>query len=197
MSAIGTLLSGIGTILLAGASLFAIISYSRWKNEKVIEKKSLIAEESLHYLESSINGICQWLLSTTSNFVYSRQSAANQTIFYSKSEEEQKLFNKKCDEDLYEVSNFCRSFQQDLLKFHNAKNRASHLNEDKINRYFIILESILKVLPSKVYRLNHISSPEKERGIIREYFENKAANDIQEVASQIKQLLLARMHFTS
>lgn len=191
----GTLLSGIGTLILAIVSVYVLYSFERWKKESIIKKKSQVAEETLDLLEASLDGINKWLTNANSWFIYSRQSQANQSKFHELSEEKQKKFNKHCNDDPYEVTNFCRSFQQDFSKFIAAKNKAFRLNEGRINQDFIQLESTLKTLPSKVMRLHHSNFPEKEKTITREYLEQKASNEIQELTDQIKQLLLTRIHF--
>lgn len=192
----GALLSGIGAVILAIVSIYVLYSFERWKKENIIKKKSQIAEETLDLLEVSLDGIDQWLTNANSWFIYSRQSSANQAKFHELSEEERKQFNKRCNDDPYEVVNFCRNFQQDFSKFIAAKNKAFRLNEIMINQDFIQLESILKTLPPKMMRLHHISFPEKEKTITREYLEEKASNEIQELTNKIKQLLLTRIHFT-
>lgn len=185
-------LSAFGTFCIA---LYAFRSISRWKTEKVLEKKSLIAEEVLDLLESYIEVLNQWLIFANSGWVFSRNSADNLAQLYKLSEEQKKEFIMKCNEDLYELHNFCRSFQKDLSEFIRAKNKALRLGDSAVSERFSQLEAILKPLPLRLARLHHVSLPETEKQILREYLEEQAGSAIEEKFSAIQKLLLSQILF--
>lgn len=57
----GTLLSGIGTLALAIASIYILWSFRRFKIEKRVEKKSLLAEALLKQLNSLEREVIEWV----------------------------------------------------------------------------------------------------------------------------------------
>jgi hypothetical protein len=189
----GSLLSGIGTILLALAAITAPLYFWRWRREKREEKMSLIAEEALNHLESSIIRVKAWIELASSFLVYSKNSPENISQYQAASKEEQEKLQRLYAEDLYEVGNYCRKFNAISDEFIIAKNRAARLGNTEIDRQFDELSQIMKKLPARLGRKHHPSLPTKEQIELTAFLAEEAPNQIDMIFEVIKKYLYNKL----
>jgi len=138
---IGSLLSGIGTIILA------ILGF-RWKNEKRLEKLSDISYEALNDLDLFKEKILEWLDWVDSWIVYDRDSKANKEKYNSLSFEKQQKFTKYFDADKYEVHNFVKIGNEILQILNKIKNKILRLDNSDLESYISKFHKEIKNLPN-------------------------------------------------
>ena len=106
ISNIGTLFSGIDTIGLVILNIWELISFTRWRKEKALEKKSEIASVLIYELSAFEDEILELLKFV--HFVYDRSSESNcKSIDNSSSKEQQSLIS-----DPFEIRNYLKSMSK-------------------------------------------------------------------------------------
>lgn len=189
----GSLLSGIGTMLLAFAAIAAPFYFWRSRKEKREEKMSLIAEEALNHLESSIIKVKAWIEHASSFLVYSKHSPENISQYQAASKEEQEKLQRIYIEDPYEVGNYCRRFNTISDEFIIAKNRAARLGNTELDQQFDKLGQIMKKLPPRLARKHHPSLPAKEQAELAPFLIEEAPNQIDVIFETIKKHLYNKL----
>jgi hypothetical protein len=189
----GSLLSGIGTMLLAFAAIAAPFYFWRSRKEKREEKMSLIAEEALNHLESSIIKVKAWIECASSFLVYSKHSPENISQYQAASKQEQEKLQRLYAENPYEVGNYCRRFNAILDEFIIAKNRTARLGNIKIDQQFDKLGQIMKKLPARLARRHHPSLPAKEQVELSAFLVEEAPDQIDVIFEDIKKYLYSKL----
>jgi hypothetical protein len=172
--------------ILAGIGCFC---FSKYRKEKREEKKSLIAEEALNFLESSISQTTNWLLISTAFFVINKHSPVYAERLLLAPEDRKKQMLEELNSDPYEVNNFVRSFNAIFDEFIRAKNRAARLNDVAISDKFEKMHLIIKKLQAKVARYHRIDVPNIEKEKLSRFLSEKAPEEIEQLFESTKVLL--------
>lgn len=188
---LGSLLSGIGTVVLAIIAVGTPYMFSRWRQERREEKMSSISEEALNHLESAIMKTRAWILEAQV-FPYSRNSKENIMVYHKASEEDKIKMQKIYREDPYEVNNFCRGFNPIADEFILAKNRAFRLGDSVVDQLFEKLAHIIKILPSRVARLHRDDLINTEKLLLTEFLTD-APDQINEIFISIRHSLCQKL----
>jgi len=164
--------SNFGTFLFYVTSSVAIIIsgifyFFRVRVEKRMEKRSNIAEEALNIFDHFIFQLNDWISKSSTCFIYSRHSNANECQYQQSSEEQKCELNRCYDKDPWELSNFCKNFYEIIKDFSKAKNRAFHLENHVLDGLFKELEIVLQNFKTKLcgyFRYIDFEDEHLERG---------------------------------
>lgn len=156
--------SNFGTFLFGITSFVTLLSaafYFFWfRKEKRIEKRSGIAEESLIGLEHFIFQLTDWISRSSTWFLYSKHSKGNKRQWQEASEEKRQELNKMYETDPYELRNHCQSLKEMMRDFFRAKNRASHLENQRLDEKFMELETVLQKFPNQLCSFHQLNDSE-------------------------------------
>lgn len=154
-SNIGSLLSGIGTIILAIVGIITLcwgtVTFSRWKKENRSRKVSDVAVIEFDTINTLEQDILNWLKYATSIFVFNRHSDANQKKYETLSPENQKKLSDSWDTDEYELVNYSRKGSDIMARIIFAKKRATLFKNNQIRDSF---GELLKLVKTSIDNLN-------------------------------------------
>jgi hypothetical protein len=191
----------VGSFLNENIPLIALILtcfvYKRWRKERREEKKSLIAEEALNFLESSISQTTSWLFTSMMFFVFNKHSPEYVEQLQLASEDKKKQLLEEFGNDPHEVRNFVRSFNAIADEFIRAKNRAFRLNNFVINDKFESMHLIIKSLQSKVTRHYRVDIPVHEKIKLSQFLSGEAPEELERLFESARSLLNDVMLFQS
>ncbi len=108
----GTLLSGVGTIILAGLGVYAAISLYQWKQQKRLEKKSKQADELLITLNSFEIKILEQFKYRDSWLIYSKDSEENLNKAENLPADKKQEFLKRMQADPFELNNYLKQLSE-------------------------------------------------------------------------------------
>jgi len=162
---LGSLLSGVGTLLLTTLAL-------AWAWQKRIEKKSDIAEYALDNLYVFSEEIRSWLEFANSWIVYSRHSEGNTQKLSSLSENEKKEFISFLNSDPYEASNYYKRGIEIVKILKAITYRSKRLFDGAIDENFNQLNERAQKLPNKLMAMHFNPNPKEIKIAAKEYLQD-------------------------
>lgn len=184
---LGSLLSGIGTLLLTALAL-------AWAWQKRTEKKSDIAEYALDNLYVFSEEVENWLEFANSWIVYSRHSEGNTQKLNSLPENEKKEFIAVLNSDPYEASNYYKRGIEIVKILKTITYRSKRLFDEAIDQKFNELNKRAQKLPNKLMAVHFNPHPEEIKIAAKEYLQD-SFDIIEKDCSAIHDLLLDYLMF--